>query len=94
MFNLAKNALELFESSEVSEKRAILNFILSNYTVNEKTPCITMRSPFKELVSLSNQPIGLPLVDEFRTLNWTAIKRDLEFSKIFEVFPMMVLQNS
>lgn len=60
VFNLAKDALELFESSEVPEKRAILNYILSNYTVNEKTPCITMRSPFKELVSLSNQPIGLP----------------------------------
>ena len=59
VFNLAKDALDLFESSEVSEKRAILNYILSNYTVNEKTPCITMRSPFKELVSLSNQPIGL-----------------------------------
>ena len=59
VFNLAKDALKLFESSEVPEKRAILNYILSNYTVNEKTPCITMRSPFKELVSLSNQPIGL-----------------------------------
>ena len=56
MFKLAKHARELFDSSE---KRAILNYILSNYTVNEKTPCITMRSPFKELVSLSNQPIGL-----------------------------------
>lgn len=36
----------------------------------------------------------LPLVDEFRTLNWTAIKRDLEFSKIFDLFPMFVIQNS
>lgn len=60
VFNLAKDALELFESSEVPEKRAILNYILSNYTVNEKTPCITMRSPFKELLSLTTQPIGLP----------------------------------
>jgi len=38
--------------------------------------------------------ILLPLVDEFRTLNWTAIKRDLEVSKIFELFPMVTLQNS
>jgi DNA invertase Pin-like site-specific DNA recombinase len=60
VFNLAKDALELFESSEVPEKRAILNYILSNYTVNEKTPCITMRSPFKELLSLTTEPIGLP----------------------------------
>jgi DNA invertase Pin-like site-specific DNA recombinase len=60
VFNLAKDALDLFESSEVPEKRAILNYILSNYTVNEKTPCITMRSPFKELLSLTTEPIGLP----------------------------------
>jgi site-specific DNA recombinase len=60
VFNLAKDALELFESSEVLEKRAILNYVLQNYTVNEKTPCITMRSPFKELLSLTTQPMGLP----------------------------------
>ncbi len=59
VFNLAKDAMELFESSEVPEKRAILNYVLSNYTVNERTPCITMRSPFNELLSLTNQPIGL-----------------------------------
>lgn len=59
VFNLAKDALELFESSEVGEKRAILNYILQNYTINEKTPCITMRSPFSELLLLKNQPIGL-----------------------------------
>ncbi len=67
VFNLAKDALELFESSEVDEKRAILNYILQNYTVNEKTPCITMRSPFKELLSLTNQPIGLRVWEDVRT---------------------------
>ena len=35
----------------------------------------------------------LPLEDAFRTLNWTAIKRDFEASKIFEVFPTLELQN-
>jgi len=59
VFNLAKDAMELFESSEVLEKRAIVNYLLSNYTINEKTPCITMRSPFKELLSLATQPMGL-----------------------------------
>lgn len=43
--------------------------------------------------SLAGQRGGLPLVDEFRTLNWTAIKRDLELSKIFEMFPTVALQN-
>jgi DNA invertase Pin-like site-specific DNA recombinase len=58
MFSLAKHSRELFESSEVPEKRAILNYILQNYTVNEKTPCITMRSPFVEMLSMATQPIG------------------------------------
>ncbi len=79
VFNLAKDALELFESSEVPEKRAILNYILSNYTVNEKTPCITMRSPFKELLSLTTQPIGLAWRDAFRTFDWAGLYSDLGF---------------
>lgn len=35
----------------------------------------------------------LPLVDEFRTLNWTAIKQELQFSGIIGLFPNLSLQN-
>lgn len=66
MFSLAKHARELFESSEVPEKRAILNYILQNYTVNEKTPCITMRSPFVEMLSMATQPMGRGAWDDVR----------------------------
>jgi len=59
VFNLAKNALTLFESSEVPEKRAILNYLLQNYTVNGKTPAFSLRSPFDTILSVSTQPIGL-----------------------------------
>lgn len=79
VINLAKHSKELFESSEPAEKRAILNYMVQNYTINEKTPCITMRSPFNELLILANQPIGLPLVDMFGTLNWKQIAYDLKF---------------
>jgi site-specific DNA recombinase len=67
MFSIAKYSRELFESSEVPEKRAILNYLLQNYTVNEKTPCITMRSPFVEMLSMATQPIGLRLSVTLRT---------------------------
>ncbi len=63
VFNLAKDALELFENSKVHEKRAILNYLLSNYTTSEENPCIIMRSPFNELLLLANQPIGLRELD-------------------------------
>ena len=36
VFNLAKNALGLFQSSEVPEKRALLNFLLQNSLVEDK----------------------------------------------------------
>jgi hypothetical protein len=35
----------------------------------------------------------LPLVDEFRTLNWVKIKRDIEEFKFFEFFGKLELQN-
>jgi len=35
----------------------------------------------------------LPLLDKFRTANWTNIKSDLQFSGILGLFPMLELQN-
>lgn len=60
VLGLAKNALELFERSEVAEKRAILNYLLQNYTVDGKKPCVSLRSPFNEILLVAKQPIGLP----------------------------------
>ena len=46
VLNLAKNALSLFESSEVLEKRAMLNFILQNCVASGKKLEFDLRSPF------------------------------------------------
>lgn len=46
VLNLAKRAKEIFISSEVSEKRQLLGFLLSNCVLNEKTLSFTLRSPF------------------------------------------------
>ena len=46
VLNLAKNALSLFESSEVLEKRAMLNFILQNCVASGKKLEFYFRSPF------------------------------------------------
>lgn len=59
VLNLAKNALDIFESSEVPEKRALLNYLLQNYTVNGKNAAFTLRSPFDAILSVANQPTGL-----------------------------------
>jgi len=68
---------EIFISSEPLEKRAFLNFLLQNPTVSAKKLEFTLRKPFNLLLELSHRPSGLHVMDEFRTLNWVAIKKDL-----------------
>lgn len=70
VLNLAKRALEIFESSEVPEKRALLNFLLQNSVVDGKTPAFSLRSPFDTILSLANQPTGLAWQSAFRTFDW------------------------
>ena len=56
VLNLAKRALDIFESSEVPEKRALLNFLLQNCVVDGKTPAFSLRSPFDTILTFANQP--------------------------------------
>ena len=51
---------EIFESSEVAEKRAILNFVLQNPVVNDKKLEFTLRKPFDLVLQLADNPIELP----------------------------------
>ena len=53
VLSLAKNAKNLFESSEIPEKRAILNFLLQNFIVNGKNPHFTLRVPFLQILQTS-----------------------------------------
>ena len=57
MFSLARRAKDIFESSEPNEKRAFLNYLLQNPTVNEKTLEFTLRSPFNLVLELSSRPL-------------------------------------
>ena len=36
------------------------------------------------------RPNLLPLLDTFRTLNWTTIKQEFEFSMFFNIFPNLL----
>ena len=67
VLNLAKRALEIFKSSEVPEKRALLNFLLQNSTVDGKIPSYTLRSPFDTIYAFAKRPTGLRWVDQVRT---------------------------
>ncbi len=47
VLSLASRAREIFESSEVEEKRQLLNFVFQNLELKEKKLSITLREPFK-----------------------------------------------
>lgn len=46
MLNLAQRAYEIFESSEVAEKRQLLNFLLQNLQLKDKKLIFTLKTPF------------------------------------------------
>lgn len=86
VISVARRAKTIFDnSSEPARKRAFLNYILQNPTVNAKKLCFTIASPFNLVLELANTPNWLPLVDKFRTLNWVNVKQELEFSGILQI---------
>lgn len=56
VLSLAQRAEQIFERSEVPEKRRLLNFILQNPTVKGKNVAFTLRSPFDTIVKVSSRP--------------------------------------
>ena len=47
VLSLARRSREIFESSEVEEKRQLLNFVFLNFKLKDKKLSITLREPFK-----------------------------------------------
>lgn len=59
VLNLAKRAEEIFRSSEPTEKRQFLSYLLQNCELKEKTLGFTLRSPFNLIADYSNYPMML-----------------------------------
>jgi hypothetical protein len=86
VISLARRAKTIFESSETTEKRAFLNYLIQNPVVNEKKLYFAIASPFNLVLELAINPVGLPVLDKFRTFNWSKIKSDLLLNKVLETF--------
>lgn len=56
VLNLSRRIGEIFESSEVDEKRAILNFLLQNPVVNGKSLEFSLKKPFDSVLTLGESP--------------------------------------
>jgi len=59
VLSLAKRAKTIFESSEIPEKRAFLNYLIQNPTVKRKKLYFSIASPFNLVLELSNNPTWL-----------------------------------
>ena len=58
VMNLAARAREIFESSEVEEKRQLLNFVFQNLKLDGKNLSIDPCEPFTILVDFKKCPKG------------------------------------
>ncbi len=56
VFSLANRALEIFESSEVNEKRQLLNFLLQNCRLSGKNLSFELKAPFDAMLEYSHHP--------------------------------------
>jgi len=51
--NLAKKAYEVFQSSEIEEKRQLLNFLLQNLKLQGKNLVFELKTPFDTVLQVS-----------------------------------------
>ena len=68
VFSLAQRAAEIFDSSEVHEKRQLLSFVVQNCRLSGQKLSFDLREPFNLIVQTMDQPIGLRRLPLFRTL--------------------------
>lgn len=53
VLNLAKKAYEIFQNSEVEEKRQLLNFLLQNLKLDGKNLIFELKTPFNTVFQAS-----------------------------------------
>jgi len=70
VLSLAQRAYEIFENSEVAEKRQLLNFTLRNLTLDGKKLQYKLKAPFDTVLLASKCSLGLKYRDSFRAFNW------------------------
>ncbi len=64
VLDLASRALEIFESSEVTEKRAFLNFLLQNPVLSGRNLLFKLKSPFDVIAQCGKTQDWLPGLDD------------------------------
>ncbi len=63
VLSLAKRAREIFESSEVEEKRQLLNFVFQNLKLEGEKLVVELREPFNLIADTARCPMGWGRLD-------------------------------
>ena len=56
VMNLATRAREIFESSEVDEKRQLLDLVFQNLQIKDGSLSFSVREPFLTMLNFKNRP--------------------------------------
>lgn len=68
VISVARRVKTIFDnSSEIHEKRALLNYLIQNLTVNGKKLYFSIASPFNLVLELADSPNWLRTLNEIRT---------------------------
>ncbi len=85
IFEIASKSHNIFKSSELDEKRRIINILLLNLEMNAEKLVFTVRKPFDLIVDLGKCHTWLPIVGKFRTnyddIMYT-IKRPCQYERV------------
>jgi site-specific DNA recombinase len=68
VFSLARRAREIFDSSEIDEKRQLLNYLLQNPVIKGKKLYFTTKKPFDMLLNIPRVPALGPFMVRIRNL--------------------------
>lgn len=70
VMNFAARAREIFESSEVEEKRQLLGLVFQNLQLKDATLSVSVQEPFLTMMDFKNRPGEWGRLDGFRTFDW------------------------
>lgn len=78
VLDLAKRAYSIFQSSETSEKRQLINHVFQNCYHDGEKLVYELKEPFNIILAHANLPIWQGLLDALRTIQWTKIQQEIE----------------
>ena len=88
ILNLAQRAREIFESSEVHEKRHLLGFLLQNCKLKDKKLHYKLKTPFDTVLLASGCSEMWTLKVAFRTIDWQEVADNLTMVKENNLFSL------